>query len=164
MEEVSLREATPLDAGTVAALVRQAFQEYDGQLDPPSSAHHETAEKVLQRMLGARVILAFRRQEPIGCCFYEENGDHLYFSRLSVLPAFRRRGVGHLLITGVEARAVELRLSRVRLGVRLALEHLRAYYDRLGYRLVEYRRHEGYSRPTYVILEKLLDTKSRMGL
>jgi ribosomal protein S18 acetylase RimI-like enzyme len=140
----------------VAALVGQAFQEYDGKLDPPSSAHRETTELVRQRMTGGRVVLAVRDAEVVGCCFYEYKDDHLYFSRLSVLPAYRRRGIGERLITYVEAQARMRQLGRVRLGVRLALEHLGAYYKRLGYELVKYRRHEGYAQPTYIIMEKSL--------
>jgi ribosomal protein S18 acetylase RimI-like enzyme len=158
MDEISFREATTADAATVAALVREAFREYENRLDPPSSAHRDTPEAVLQRMAGSRVVLAFRKQEPIGCCFYEQKEDHLYFSRLSVAPGCRRRGIGGLLIAYVEARARQNNLFRVRLGVRLALARLRAYYDRLGYRHLEYRKHEGYAEPTYVILEKFLET------
>ncbi len=43
---------------------------------------------------------------------------------------------------------------RVRLGVRIVLARLRAYYERLGYRVVEEHAHVGYAEPTYVILEK----------
>jgi hypothetical protein len=44
----------------------------------------------------------------------------------------------------------------VRLGVRVALPHLRAYYERLGYRVIDERSHTGYTVTTYVVMEKTL--------
>ena len=43
-----------------------------------------------------------------------------------------------------------------RLGVRVALPHLLERYERLGYRMYEERFHEGYSEPTYLMMEKFL--------
>jgi ribosomal protein S18 acetylase RimI-like enzyme len=73
-----------------------------------------------------------------------------------VLPTYRRRGVGAQLIAYVEAQALSWQFDCVRCGVRLAFGRLRAYYERLGYRVIEYRKHEGYAEPTYAILEKKL--------
>jgi ribosomal protein S18 acetylase RimI-like enzyme len=158
MLHLVLREASPDEASTIAALVRAAFAEYRGCLDPPSGALEETAEQVRQNLAVARVVLALERSQAIGCVFYERQNDALYFFRLAVLPAHRRRGVGRALIDYLESQARALDLWRVRLGVRLALVQLRAYYERRGYHFVEYGTHGGYSQPTYVILEKLLSS------
>ncbi len=162
MEDLVLREATEDDAATIVAVVHAAFEEYRGRLDPPSGAHGETVEQVRRKMVTARVVLASLRVKPggsdvvAGCVFYEPREDHLYLFRLAVLPAYRRRGVGRILIANVEQQARALQLGRVRLGVRLALAPLRAYYERIGYRVVEYGTHAGYPVPTYVMLEKNL--------
>jgi hypothetical protein len=65
-----------------------------------------------------------------------------------------------MLITHVENQARASGLGQVRLGVRIALPLLRAYYERLGYRLVEYCTHDGYAEPTYVILGKDVRTQN----
>ena len=49
---------------------------------------------------------------------------------------------------------VILGAQRVQIGVRIALPHLQAYYERLGYRVVRYETHEGYTEPTSVVMEK----------
>jgi len=77
-----------------------------------------------------------------------------YRGRLSVLPAFRQHGVGLALVTYVEQQAKALGAQRVQLGVRIALPYLQAYYERLGYRVVCYETHEGYTEPTSVVMEK----------
>jgi len=43
---------------------------------------------------------------------------------------------------------------RIQLGARLALPHLQAYYERLGYHVVGYETHAGYTAPTAVVMEK----------
>jgi len=51
-----LREATEADAGTLLALVRAAFEEFRGRLDPPSGAHAETLESVYAAVRGATSV------------------------------------------------------------------------------------------------------------
>jgi tRNA threonylcarbamoyladenosine biosynthesis protein TsaE len=162
MQDLVLREATDADAAAIVALIHAAFEEYRAVLDPPSGAHRETEETIRQKMLSSRVVIAVCGSAPVGCVFFEQAADHLSFSRLAVPPACRRRGVGAALIAYVEERARALSLGQVRLGTRIALPHLRSYYERLGYRLLEYRAHDGYAEPTYMILEKDVHATSDM--
>jgi predicted N-acetyltransferase YhbS len=152
-----LREATDDDVPTIVALIHAAFKEYDGAIDPPSGAHKESAEKIRQKLATDRAVLAHEDGRAVACVLYRDEGDHMYFGRLAVLPEYRNRGIAGALIDYVEARARERGLPRVRLGVRLALPRLRARYERQGYRLIEERRHEGYAETTYLIMEKVLD-------
>jgi GNAT superfamily N-acetyltransferase len=154
MQDLVLREATDTEVALLVALIHAAFEEYRGRLDPPSGAHQETEEQLRRKMASARVVVALADGQPSGCVFYEQEEDGLSFSRLAVPPAYRGRGIGQALIAYVEEQARRGNLGRVRLGVRLALPSLRAYYERLGYRPAEYRAHDGYAEPTYVILEK----------
>jgi ribosomal protein S18 acetylase RimI-like enzyme len=151
-----LREATEADAESLAALVREAFEEYRGRLDPPSGAHGETPEGVRDRLRSVRAALALASEGPAGCVFYETEEGRVYLSRLAVRPAYRGRGLGRTLIEYVEGRARAVGLRCVRLGVRIALARQRAYYERLGYRPVEARAHAGYPEPTYLLMEKPL--------
>ena len=91
---------------------------------------------------------------PVGFAFYEAVDGLLYFGRLSVLPDFRRRGIGTALLDGVEQRARNTGAAGVRLGVRLQLPHLLTRYERLGYGMTKYMTHAGYEHPTYVFMEK----------
>jgi ribosomal protein S18 acetylase RimI-like enzyme len=160
MNSWQIREATAADASILVALIHAAFAEYRGRLNPPSGAHEETQESVARKLAAGFALLAFAGPNPAGCVFYDLEADFVYFSRLSVVPEFRRRGLGQLLIDEVEARARALNRRAVRLGVRMALENQRAYYQRLGYRTVEAKTHAGYMGPTYVIMEKRLGPQS----
>jgi ribosomal protein S18 acetylase RimI-like enzyme len=152
----TLREAGDADVPIIVELIHAAFKEYDGVLDPPSGAHKESEEKIRQQLATDRAVLAFADGQAVACVLYRHGGDHMYFGRLAVLPGYRSRGIATALIDYVEARARELGLPRLRLGVRLALTRVRARYERLGYQVIEERRHEGYTVPTYVMMEKLL--------
>ena len=149
-----LREATDEDAPTLFSVMQAAFEQYRGQLDPPSGVHKETIETILSKLKEGSAAIVLVDNKVAGCVFYHAEGSHLELSRLSVLPAYRRQGLGRELISYVEMKAQELNLRRVRLGVRLALLGLRAYYEGQGYLAVEYKAHEGYPEPTYVIMEK----------
>jgi ribosomal protein S18 acetylase RimI-like enzyme len=149
-----LREVVEDDCPTLLRLLHAAFQEYDGALDPPSGAHRETLDSVRARLAEGTAILAICGEAPAGFAFYQPQDDYVYFSRLSVLPAFRNQGIGRALIEYVERRAAENGAEGVRLGVRTQLPHLIARYQRLGYRITKQMTHDGYSQPTYVYMEK----------
>ena len=153
-EHVILRDASEGDAGALLTLVHAAFGEYKNVLDPPSAAHAESIESVLKHLANGFAVVAIAGVEPVGFAFYELRGRHVYFSRLSVLPEWRNRRVGRALVEYVERRAREMPVAGVRLGVRLQLPHLVRWYERLGYRIVEYCTHPGYPRPTFVFMEK----------
>jgi predicted N-acetyltransferase YhbS len=154
MLDIDLRTATASDADRIVRLLHEAFEEFRGRLDPPSGAHAETVASIQAKLATATATLAFVGDRAAGCVFMEVQDGRLYFSRLAVLPAFRRHGIGRRLIAHVEDRARQLALARVRLNVRLALVGQRAYYARLGYQDVDLGTHPGHVVPTFVTMEK----------
>ena len=151
-----LREAVDDDLSAALAVLHAAFEEYRAWLDPPSGVHRETLESLRAYLERGHLTLALLEHGSVGCVLYHAEVDHMYFGRLSVLPAFRGRGIARMLIDHVEACARDLGLPRVRLSVRVAQPHNRAYYERMGYRFIEARSHAGYAQPTFVVLEKAL--------
>jgi ribosomal protein S18 acetylase RimI-like enzyme len=154
--EIQFHPAGEQDAGLLLSIVQAAFAEYRDRLEPPSGVHHETIETIRHKLETGYASLAYAHDQAAGCVFYQREDEYVYLGRLSVLPAYRRQGVGRALIEYVEAQAVALELPRVQLGVRLALPQLAAYYQALGYRVIEYGTHPGYPQPTYAVMEKVL--------
>jgi len=151
---LTLAEATHDKAEMLLGIMNAAFAEYEGVLDPPSGAHSESIETVHRHLAIGAAVLASLGREPAGFAFYEPAGEVVYFSRLSVIPKIRNKGIAGALLNHVEQRARETGAAGVRLGVRLQLPRLLARYERLGYRITEYVTHSGYSHPTYVYMEK----------
>jgi ribosomal protein S18 acetylase RimI-like enzyme len=155
---IQFRLAHSGDAPLLLATLHAAFEEYRGRLDPPSGVHAETIESVQSKLKTAKAVIAFVENEAAGCVFYEQESTHIYLGRLSVLPKYRKLGIGRALIDYVEAQAANLNVPCVRLGVRIALPQLKAYYEKLGYHIVSYETHPGYTQPTYVMMEKYVKT------
>ena len=158
IKQIRLEKAGFADAPRLLALVVAAFHEYDGYVLPPSGAHRETTESICRRLAAGTATVAVIDGVDAGCIFSAAHEDgYVYFSRLSVLPHFRNRGVARVLIEDVESLARANGAPGVRLGVRLQLEHLIVRYERLGYRITKLLTHDGYDEATYVYMEKVLD-------
>ncbi len=153
---IQIRLALAEDLSVLVAILHSAFAEYEGQLDPPSGALHESENTLLEKLKEGGAFLAFAGGKAVGCVFFEVHEDYVYLGRLSVLPEHRKQGVARALINQVEQQARDLGKSRVQLGTRLALPQLLAYYARLGYQPISYVAHPGYTQPTYAIMEKVL--------
>ncbi|GAB4117540.1 MAG: GNAT family N-acetyltransferase [Roseiflexaceae bacterium] len=154
---VSLRPAHPGDEALLAELIRAAFAEYRGVLDPPSSAERQSAERIGQEIADGGAWIALINQQPVGCVLWHKHIGYLYLDRLAVLPSARGHGVGRQLIDRVEALAKELGYRAVRLSVRLVLQQNIAYYQRLGYQQISSGTHAGYTSPTFGTFEKRLE-------
>lgn len=153
---LQMRPARADDAPLLHAILSAAFEEYRGLLDPPAGVLHETVDTIREKLQQGAFIIALLGDVPAGCVFYQPANSYLYLGRLAVLPQFRKQGVARALIDFIEQQAVIRQLPRVQLGVRTALPHLQAFYTQLGYHPVRYGTHEGYTQPTYVIMEKEL--------
>jgi ribosomal protein S18 acetylase RimI-like enzyme len=141
--EPIVRECGPDAAATVHALTQLAFRPYLGVLDPPSGVTRETVESVRSDLERAGGAIAWLGETPVGCLRFELEDDHVHVRRVAVPPRWQRRGIGTSLMRWAHARAREVGLDEIRLGVRKQLPGNLAFYEALGYRLVARHRHPG---------------------
>ncbi len=156
MNTMNLRQATDADAPTIVSLIHSAFEEYRTLLVPPSGVYNESVESVREKIKTGGWVIAESNEQAVGCVWYENRGDYVYLGRLAVLPEYRQQGIASALIQYVEAKAIELGIPRVQLGVRLKLTVQRAAYERRGYHIIEYKTHDGFTEPTWVMMEKII--------
>jgi N-acetylglutamate synthase-like GNAT family acetyltransferase len=151
-----IRAARSDEAEAIVALTQRAFGEYRGKLRPDSSALLETAETIGAAMKTGTILVAERAGLILGCVSVRRKDDCAYAGRLAVEPMARGIGVARALLAAVEALARQMGNDRLRVDVRLKLRDNRAFFRALGFRESAGRCHPGFSRPTYVEMEKIL--------
>lgn len=139
--EIIIKEATLEDAPLVYGIMMQAFEAYNTKLAVPSSANRETVEDVVEVMKQGGALLAFDKTTAIGSARYILKPDHLYVGRVSVLPAYRKRGIGLALMRYFEHIAFYNGHREIRLGVRQSLPENRQFYLKLGYQITSIEPH-----------------------
>ena len=154
MQDIIVRQATSEEIPGLVDVIHTGFEEYRGRLNPPSGAHKDTIESVQKKLMNASAGIAIVDKQMVGCIICEPRTDHLYLGRLAVLPSHRRYGVGKKLIAWGETQANKLGYKQVQLHVRLVLQNNITYFEHLGYRVLSYACHPGFSEPTYATLGK----------
>ena len=102
-------------------------------LEPPSGVLRETAADLMARQRDGIVLVALSGDEFVGSIFCARKDDSLYLTRMAVLPAWRRRGVGRALMAEAEKKARTLGLAKLALRVRKTLPANRAYFESFGF-------------------------------
>jgi len=152
----TIRIATAADAAVIADLIRRAFAAQPRPTDPPSSALKETAATITAHLVRGGGAVLERDGRVVGAVLWELEDGALYISRVSVDPESRRQGIARALVGEAEREARRRGLSRMTLGVRLELEENRQLFRSCGFEDFEFRRHEGYTQPTWVLMERRL--------
>ena len=153
---MTVRIATPSDACAIAKLVRLAFAAQSRPTNPPSGALKETADTIREHLLRGGGAMAEVDGVTVGTLLWEEQDGALYLSRLAVHPAHRRRGIARALVAQAERETRRRALVRMTLGVRLVLEDNRRLFASCGFVETTLHRHEGFSEPTWVEMERRL--------
>jgi GNAT superfamily N-acetyltransferase len=136
----------------VLPLIRRAFADQEGRIDPPSSMHRMTDADV-ERLAAEGEVWA-TGEPPVACVILQPRGDALYAGRLAVEAAARRQGHARALLRLAVARAREQGLPRVTLGCRVELVENHALFRSEGFTQTHTESHEGYGRPTSVWFER----------
>jgi predicted GNAT family N-acyltransferase len=75
-------------------------------------------------------ILVYENEQPIGTARWRVVDGVAKLERICVLASHRKRGVGKLIVTALEERAIKRGLTRSKLHGQVQAE---AFYNRLGY-------------------------------
>ena len=132
----------------VLTLIRTAFADMDGRIDPPSSMHRLNLESVAEQAGHGEVWVI---GDPVqACVFLTPKADSLYLGKLAVAPDARRQGLARHLIALAKSRAAELRLPCVELQTRIELVENHATFEAMGFRETGRTAHPGYSHHTSI--------------
>jgi ribosomal protein S18 acetylase RimI-like enzyme len=156
MTTIRIDAATRDQGEQILAVLVEAFEQYRTILDPPSGVFHETPASIRRKLEMGGGFVARDSVALVGVVLYQPYPDYMYLGRLGVLPAYRGGQIATRLCASVEQAAQERGLPRVQLAVRLALTDNQRFFQSLGYQVVSYHSHEGYTEATFVTMEKAL--------
>jgi predicted N-acetyltransferase YhbS len=145
------RFTDPSRVEELLALVHGAFR--DLAIDPPSSALKETAADFATRLKSENCFVIEADGALVGSVFCARQQDALYIGRLTVAPAFRRRGVASALIGAAKTEARRCGATRITLKARIALAGNVALFSRHGFVVVAEETHQGFAAPTSYAME-----------
>ena len=141
----------------MADLIRLAFSAQSRPTTPPSSALNETPATIRDELARGGGAVVELDDAVVGAVLWLEEEGSLYVGRLAVHPAHRRQGVARALMDEAEREARRRGLTRMHLGVRLALDDNRRLFKACGFEETTLHRHEGFTEPTWVRMERRLE-------
>ncbi|WP_223587642.1 GNAT family N-acetyltransferase [Neobacillus bataviensis] len=115
-------------------LMKEAFDEYR-DLDVPSSAVNEPIDILRNSFLNGTesFILCFLDEVPVGSLRFMLQDDSIYFSRVSVPPFARRKGIAKSMLKWLENYANKQGKIKAVCKVRASLSDNVRLYESIGY-------------------------------
>jgi GNAT superfamily N-acetyltransferase len=99
-------------------------------------------------------IIYYRPGLMSGCSWYCQEGVGV-IGQFGVLPEFQGKGVGSKLLDAVEAMALKDECRELALDTAEPAIHLHRYYERRGYRIVDYVQWEGKTYRSVIMSKRL---------
>lgn len=134
------------------SLIHSAFAYMEGRIDPPSSLHALTLETIEQKARKDLLLLAWDKNELVGCIFIDEREDTLYIGKLAISPDHQGKGIGKTLIEACKKLAAVKGKTQLELETRIELSENHAFFASQGFCKTGESAHEGYKRPTSITM------------
>lgn len=148
------RARAPYDWKMLLRFVQTEFAYMDARIDPPSSMHLLTPEKL--QTLSETAEIWVIDSPPVACVFLSPRIDSLHIGKLAVARDHRGKGHARALIKLAAARANVLGLAALTLQARIELEDNHAVFRALGFIEAGRSSHPGYDRATSLDFRKAL--------
>lgn len=143
---IRIEEAKFSHLDIISGIIRDSFRAQADMLgisekDYPNYVAFETPDRVRGRMdKGSRFFLAFHRDVPVGNVSISRdrhNPQRGYIGRLCVVPAYRGKGCGKLLIDHAENFLRASGVECIEISIVAEFTRLEEYYKSLGYITLE---------------------------
>jgi len=132
---ISVVEASPTDADSVASALSESFAEYRPLYTPEGyAATTPSAEQIRARWDEGPVWVALRDRRVVGTVSAVPRGRELYVRSMAVVPSARGRSAGELLLRRVEEFALAHGHERLTLTTTPFLSRAIRLYERAGFR------------------------------
>lgn len=151
-----IRLATENDAPAVAAILREAFEEYRAlYTNAGFAATTPTSQEVLDRIREGPVWVATHDGVPAGTAAAVIKEGSLYIRGMAVLPAARGQKVGERFLQHIEDYAAAHNCCRLFLSTTPFLDRAILLYQQSGFTRIEEGPHDLFGTPLFT-MEKIL--------
>ena len=149
LENCEIRGATTGDVPLITSIIRRSFADVAvsfglTEKSTPTHPAYMTEERIREAMeKGVAFFVLENGGETMGTVAVEgsrKSPGVFYVERLSVLPKFRRRGGGGLLLKHAVVMAKAMGARRVEIGIISDQTELQRWYERHGFRAKEERK------------------------
>lgn len=149
---IRINPGTIDQAPSIAAVLRQAFLEYEPLYTPQGfAATTPTAEQIESRWGEGLVWVAMQNEAVVGTVAVVPKGESLYVRSMAIVQAARGQGVGKLLLEEAERFARENGFQRMFLNTTPFLDRAIRLYERFGFERTEAGPHELYGTPLFTM-------------
>jgi ribosomal protein S18 acetylase RimI-like enzyme len=138
---IRIKEADQGLSSTLSDLIRKSFKDVAlkfslNRENCPTHPSNCTADWIRNDFRkGKRYFILLKDNFPCGCIGLEKGKDEVcYLGRLSVLPDYRRDGLGKRLVDHFEETAREEGYQRIEIGVIKDHDELVNWYKRIGFK------------------------------
>lgn len=143
----------------VYTLLKTAFADHEGVIDPPSSVSRLTVDDVIADARAGTLMLVECDGDIVGCAFLkqveeviptleEKPARVMYLYHLGVAPVARRRGIARDFFNLAEMLTKQHALPALIVKSRVELTANHALFRKLGFTQIAETRHPGYDRTT----------------
>ena len=143
----------------ILELIQRTFAYMEPRIDPPSSMHRLTVASIQEQCTSGEVWAIGK--PPLACVFFTEQTECLYVGKLAVCDTARGKGYARKLIDLAEGLARTRGLPALELNTRIELVENHQTFQSLGFVKVGKGKHDGFSRPTYIVMRKPIEPVGR---
>lgn len=133
-----IRVADAEDAYLIHKVMLSAFEEYR-HIDVPSGALNETVSSIKESLKNGseNALLYYQGEAPVGSCRFKLDEHSLYFSRLSVCPEARGKGIAKAFLLWLENYAMNNNRTEMWCRVRMSIPRNIRLYKSVGFVVTE---------------------------
>lgn len=154
--DVTVREAKPDDAESIASVLHEAFVEYQPLYTPEAfAATTPPSDQIQTRMNEGPVWVALRDDAIVGTVSAVPKGEALYVRGMGILPSARGQGIGELLLRDVETFASRHGYKRLFLSTTPFLTRAIRLYEHFGFQHSSEGPHDLFGTPLFTMSKAL---------
>lgn len=147
-DSLTIRFAKPEETKDIYDMIKESFLDYKKYTNNTgiAPALKDTIEDVQKVVAAKKVLLLLDDDDPVGSLRCDINGEYAYIGRVCILPKYRKRGYGTLLMRKVEDYCLKAGVKYLALHTTAHNVPLIRFYMNVGYIVHSTTTDRGYIR------------------